>query len=197
MTVTSYACKHVSFSCHPFPSDLKKDTSRPNHWKYVLSIPRRIEVFFPLFPFSLGLTMCGHCFSFPGVDVAISLFPPISHATSANFTIIVGHSKRLHCYGMSGVSTVYPDRYSWYKDGKLRTGHRGYFGIPKAHHDDKGIYTCTLRNTAGFVTIKYEVIVVGKHYHLYFSHAFVNSLSKVEGFLPIRKVDRIGLGQCS
>ena len=186
MTVTSRACKHMTTcSSDVILSHLIwRKTHRVRitgnmYWVFFVAL----KFSFLFFRFIL-VSPCGHCFSFSGVDVAISTFPPIARVTSRNYTIVVGHSARLYCYGMSGISTVYPDRYSWRKDGEIRTGHRGFIGIPNAHHHDKGVYTCTLRNTAGFVTIKYEVVVVGKHYYLCFLMLLSILCRKSKGFYP-------------
>lgn len=115
-----------------------------------------------------GSSFCMHCPSisrnyFGDGDncTEISNTPPTTGISSRNFEKHFGSWFRLFCNGRSGLRRLSPGRYSWKKDGKLLPATTTYITYRNIHYTDAGLYTCTLRNSLGSVTINFNVTVVG------------------------------------
>ncbi|CAB3990925.1 Hemicentin-2, partial [Paramuricea clavata] len=84
----------------------------------------------------------------------ISNTPPKASFTSRNISLPLGTQKKLTCWNAG--------RHGWQKDGKYLNFHgRYYYLISRARHSDAGTYTCTVRNSAGSITIYYHVNIEG------------------------------------
>ena len=100
--------------------------------------------------------------------VAIARTPPTvdgTKSTTRNVTVRLGRKTTLFCRAYSGLSTVYPTRYSWTINGKpvpfTMLNYYANLHITKVEYSHAGCYLCTLRNSLGTATITYNLKIEG------------------------------------
>lgn len=68
------------------------------------------------------------------------------------------------------MTNLFPDRNSWFKDGKQLELTNGRFHLGPVRYSEAGIYQCLLQNSAGSVTITFNVTVTGEMVDLKLLH---------------------------